>query len=55
MSQGLPQVRVDIYEINGRPMFGEMTFCYFGAMVPFEPDEWDYKFGEWIKLPVDGD
>ena len=51
LSKGIPHVRVDFYEVNGKPYFGEFTFCHFGAMVPFEPEEWDYKFGEWLELP----
>lgn len=50
LSKGIPHVRVDFYEANGKPYFGEMTFCHFAAMVPFEPEEWDYKFGEWLDL-----
>lgn len=50
LSKGIPHVRVDLYEVNGHPIFGELTFCHFGGMVPFEPEEWDYKFGEWLKL-----
>ena len=52
LSQGIPHVRVDLYEVNGHPIFGEFTFCHFGAMVPFQPEEWDYKFGEWLILPT---
>lgn len=50
LSEGFPHVRVDLYEVNGNVLFGELTFYHFGAIVPFEPNEWDYKFGEWIKL-----
>ena len=50
LSDGIPHVRVDFYEVNGKPIFGELTFCHFGGMVPFEPEEWDYKFGEWLDL-----
>lgn len=50
LSEGIPHVRVDFYEVNGKPLFGELTFCHFGAMVPFEPEEWDYKFGEWLNI-----
>ncbi len=50
LSKGIPHVRVDFYEVNGKPVFGELTFCHFGGMVPFEPEEWDYKFGEWLDL-----
>lgn len=52
LSQGLPHVRVDFYDINGKVYFGEMTFYHWSGFMPFEPEEWDYKFGEWIKLPA---
>lgn len=51
LSQNIPQVRVDLYQVNGKLYFGEMTFYHFGGMVPFEPKEWDYKFGSWLMLP----
>ncbi len=51
LSVGIPQVRVDFYEADGKIYFGEMTFFHWSGMMPFEPEEWDYKFGEWIKLP----
>lgn len=51
LSKEIPQVRVDFYEVNGKVYFGEMTFFHWSGMVPFVPEEWDYKFGEWIKLP----
>lgn len=51
LSQGIPQLRVDFYNINGQIYFGETTFFHWSGMVPFEPEEWDYKFGEYIKLP----
>ena len=50
LSKDMPQVRVDFYEVNGRVYFGELTFCHWSGMTPFEPEEWDYKFGEWINL-----
>lgn len=51
LSKGIPHVRVDFYEVNGKPIFGELTFCHFAGMVPFNPEEWDNIFGEWLKLP----
>jgi hypothetical protein len=51
LSRGIPHVRVDFYDINGIVYFGELTFAHWSGMVPFKPDEWDYIFGEWIKLP----
>lgn len=51
LSKGIPHVRVDFYEVNGQVYFGEFTFSHWGGMTPFEPEEWDYLFGKWIKLP----
>lgn len=51
LSKGMPHVRVDFYEVDGRVYFGEMTYSHWGGMTPFEPEEWDYKFGSWIKIP----
>lgn len=51
LGKGIPQVRVDFYEVNGKIYFGEMTFYHMGGMSPFDPPVWDEKFGEWIKLP----
>lgn len=51
LSKGIPHVRVDFYDTGNQVYFGEMTFFHFGGMVPFEPEEWDYIFGEWIHLP----
>lgn len=50
LSKGLPEVRVDFYDVNGNVFFGEYTFFHFGGMVEFNPTEWDYKFGSWIDL-----
>ena len=51
LSKDLPHVRVDLYEVNGNVYFGELTFFHWSGMVPFEPAEWDLKFGELIQLP----
>lgn len=51
LSEGIPHVRVDFYEVNGKIYFGELTFFHFGGFVRFEPEEWDEIFGSWIELP----
>lgn len=43
--------RVDFYNINGKIYFGEITFYHWSGMVEFEPEEWDYKMGDFITLP----
>ena len=51
LSVGQPHLRVDFYDIDGKIYFGELTFYHLSGMMPFEPEEWDYTFGSWIKLP----
>lgn len=51
LSKGIPQVRVDFYEVNGKVYFGEMTFYHWSGFVPFEPEEFDELFGSWVNLP----
>lgn len=51
LSQGLPHVRVDLYNVNGKIYFGELTFFHHGGVIPFHPHTWDYTFGSWIHLP----
>lgn len=52
LSQNIPEVRVDFYDINGNIYFGEFTFFHWGGMMPFKPKEWDEIFGNWINLPT---
>lgn len=51
LSEGIPHVRVDLYDLGDRVLFGELTFYHFSGMVPFEPEEWDRRFGDFLKLP----
>lgn len=51
LSQGLPHVRVDFYEVAGKVYFGELTFFHHGGWTPFTPEKWDYIFGKEIILP----
>ena len=52
LSKGFPHVRVDFYNINGRVVFGELTFYNASGYTAFEPDEFDYIMGEKFILPV---
>lgn len=52
LSAGFPQVRVDFYDVQGKPYFGEMTFFHWSGLVPFEPKEYDELFGSWLRLPA---
>lgn len=51
ISQGIPHVRTDFYEINDKVYFGELTFFDSTGMAKFSPEEWDEKLGKLIVLP----
>ena len=51
ISAGIPHVRVDFYNINGKIYFGEMTFYHWSGFKKYEPEKWDRIFGDYIKLP----
>lgn len=45
-------VRVDLYSINHKVYFGEMTFTPENAIGRFVPNNYDYEWGKLIKLPL---
>lgn len=51
LSKPFPFVRVDFYECNGKIYFGELTFFGASGFFTFEPDKWDFIWGERIQLP----
>ena len=51
LSKSTPELRVDFYEINGKPFFGEMTFFDGGGLEKIVPEKWDRIFGDWVTLP----
>lgn len=53
LSEGIPFVRVDFYDINGKIYFGEITFYPGSGYETFSPEEWDYTLGSWIELPLE--
>ncbi len=46
LSKPFPHVRVDLYNINGRIYFGEMTFYPWSGYVQYTPDSFDFDLGE---------
>lgn len=48
LSKRFPLVRVDMYNIDGEIIFGEMTFTHFGCIAPFTPDSFDFDFGNML-------
>ena len=51
LSQNIPHVRVDLYQINGKVYFGEMTMYHFSGTMPFDPIDFDYEMGKCLILP----
>lgn len=47
LSEDFDCVRVDLYNINEKIYFGELTFCDDSGFGKFTKQEWDYKFGSY--------
>lgn len=50
LSADFPVVRVDLYNINGKIYFGEMTFTSLGGLMDFYTNDFQIKTGQSIKL-----
>lgn len=50
LSQNIPHVRVDFYDIDGKIYFGEMTFFNASGYFSFKPDEFDFELGKKFKI-----
>lgn len=50
LSKPFPQVRVDLYNINGKVYFGELTFTSLGGYMDYFSDEYLITMGERIDL-----
>ena len=52
LSEGIPFLRTDFYEINGNVYVGELTLYHNAGLSHIEPEEWSYKFGSYIDLSI---
>ena len=52
MSKEFSFVRVDLYEINGKMYFGEMTFTPGSGSGSFRPDSMDFELGSLLNLNI---
>ena len=48
LSKPFPHCRVDLYNLDGKIYFGEITFYHGGGCNDVQPEEWDLKIGSWI-------
>lgn len=51
LSSEFPHVRVDLYNVQGKIIFGELTFFNDSGYMRYDPDEFDFIAGDWFKLP----
>jgi hypothetical protein len=51
LSKDFPFMRVDFYSIRGKTIFGEITWYPSTGLHPFQPLEFDRRFGNLLKLP----
>lgn len=52
LSQDFPHVRVDLYNIDGKVYFGELTFYDGSGYKGYSPDEFDFILGKKFILPT---
>ncbi|MFC1468044.1 ATP-grasp fold amidoligase family protein, partial [Verrucomicrobiota bacterium] len=53
LASGLPFVRVDLYTVDGRIYFGEITMYPGGGLEHFHPRRFDEEIGRFLTLPKD--
>ena len=51
LSRGFPFVRVDLYSIRERVIFGEMTWYPGGGLMQLTPEIYDLHLGQALTLP----
>lgn len=51
LSEGLEFVRVDLYNVDGKIYFGEMTFYPESGFGHIVPEKYNELWGSWIELP----
>lgn len=52
LSEDFGFVRVDMYEIDGKPYFGELTFTPNAGVYYFKPEKWDLELGRLSDIKI---
>lgn len=52
LSAGMTHLRVDLYEVDGKIYFGELTFFDGSGFDRLQPEGWEQKLGDMLVLPV---
>lgn len=50
LSKPFPHCRVDLYNVDGKIYFGEITFYHGSGCNNISPEEWSIRMGDWIDL-----
>lgn len=50
LAEDFPFARVDLYNIQGKILFGEITFYPWSGYVQYSPDSFDYELGKYFTL-----
>ncbi len=51
LAKPFPFVRVDLYDVEGKIYFSEMTFTPAKGTLILDDDQADFEMGNWLKLP----
>ncbi len=49
LSDGFPEARIDLYNVDGKILFGEITFWDGSGYMQFDPDDFDFIMGKAFK------
>lgn len=55
LTKDIPFARIDFYEVDKKPYFGEITLYPGSGLEPFQPSCWDKIMGDWLVLPQKND
>lgn len=50
LSKGIPMVRVDLYNVQGKIIFGELTFTSFGFSLRYTPFSWSQSIAKQTRI-----
>lgn len=50
LATGFPFARIDLYNIKGDIIFGEITFYPWSGYIKFSPDSFDYTLAQYFKI-----
>ena len=53
LANGMPFVRVDLYNVNNKIYFSELTLYPCSGMMPFSPPEYDKALGDLLDLTIE--